>query len=392
MPKPDAKRWRPVGTYAKAPHKPILKKNSRALSALNKITPTKHNILFQNFDYKPLITDFNNHAQSTDSLIYLHTLDVKNFFTDITLNELLFRVKFYFQFYKNTFHTNYISFPKFKKDKHLPIIPGFTNDPLYYCISLTTLLKAITIALNNCFFVLGPRTILRQILGLAIGCPLSPPLAILYLAYDEHHSHIPALITQHKQYHLNILLSRYVDDVNLIISISSNHPNPSHLSDSIAHYVQFNMYDQKTKTLFLKRTNSPSDLTTKFLDTNPTIHPSRKSIKLVYHTVNKSFPLTLNQEIGRFYDPHANTHFSTKISPFTCICVRMHDLTSHQHDMIPPLLSLCAEATYLNYHPNSIISFLTKAHQIRPSPIFPITISLLNFLHQNPPIPTTSIF
>lgn len=144
------------------------------------------------------------------------------------------------------------------------------------------------------------------------------------------------------------------------------------------------MYDQDSKTLKLKRTDT-HPFTTKFLDTTPTISPCRTSIKLIYNITNPNTHTTNTQEIGRFADPKSHSHITTKPPAFTCICVRMHDLTTHTIDMLTPLAHLITEARTLCYHNNTIISFLTRAHQICPSPIFIAAIKLVKITHQHTP-------
>ena len=164
--KPDGKRWRPIGTYFSVGYKKMLRIYSRALTSLLKVLGIDDIILHNTQDLKQKVSDFNQKARGLGYKISLMGFDVKDFFADINKTVLLFRVKFMLDYYKNQYHTSFISIPKY--GKNVPPIPGWTSDSAYYTIHLTLLLEVIIFATTNALFILGCHVLL-QILGLPMG-------------------------------------------------------------------------------------------------------------------------------------------------------------------------------------------------------------------------------
>jgi hypothetical protein len=159
-------RARPIGSFAKVPHKKLLQLASRALNAILKLTPLKQFTLFQSNSLKHSIASFNATASALGYTISAHTFDVKNFYTEINIIELIKKLDFLLREYSRHYRTKFISRPK--HNKKLPPIPKTTTDPEYFTISTETLRAILIYALSNTSFTIGIH-VLRQILGLAMG-------------------------------------------------------------------------------------------------------------------------------------------------------------------------------------------------------------------------------
>jgi hypothetical protein len=359
MVKLDGLRWRPLCSFAGAIHKRFLSIFSFALMHVLRLSGIHHFALFNCFTFKDHVADFNDYCFINDSLIFKFSFDVKNFYTEINKDLLLYRVRFVLQAYRDRHHVNFISFPK-KKDKIQKPVAGFSTNPKYYCISLDDLLLVIKIALDFAYYGLGIH-IIHQIVGLAMGCPLSPPLAILYLAFDEHMSCLPDYTRLYRCYKLRFLLERYMDDLILLIAISAHMSTAKPVADAVAHYVQFNMYDQISGLLTLKRVEEDV-----FLDTFVSISDNFKSIKCIYHNKNAGMTAAISQKVGRFFSSSAPVDPATKGSAPLCICVRLHDLTTEAPDMVPVLADLSNELQLLGFSTHFVRSLFIRANRSRP--------------------------
>lgn len=263
MVKQDGKRWRPLCSYAGALHKRFLSIFSFALTHVLRLSGIHHFALFHSFNSKDHVADFNSYCSVHGSKIFKFSFDVKNFYTEINKDLLLYRVGIILKAYRDRHHVNFVSFPK-RKSKILDPLPAFSTDPKYFCISLDDLVIMIKIALDFAYYGLGVH-IIHQIIGLAMGCPFSPPLAILYLAFDEHMSRLPKFNDLYRKFMFKFLLERYMDDLILLVAVSADLCTAKAIPDNVAHYVQFMMYDQISGLLTLNALKKTSSWTTLFL-------------------------------------------------------------------------------------------------------------------------------
>jgi hypothetical protein len=359
MIKPDGVRWRPLCSFAGAMHKKFLSIFSFALMFLLRLSGIKHFALFDCFAFKDHVSDFNNRCIENDSFIFKFSFDVKNFYTEIDKQLLLIRVKFIIEFYRRTHHVNFISFPKNKSKDLLPK-PCFTDNPLYFCINLDDLITMIQIALDFAYYGLGVHIIL-QVIGLAMGCPMSPPLAILYLAFDEHHSALPDFVRSYRPFKLHFLLDRYMDDLFLIVALTTDFASAKAIAEKVANYVQHQMYDQISGLLTLKFVEENV-----FLDIEIVISVSAKRIKCIYFNKNAGMSHAFSQKVGRFYSANAPIDNMTKSNAALCICVRLHDLTTYVPDMIPGIVDLSHELRLLGFSQHFVRSLFLRADLSRP--------------------------
>ena len=373
MIKLDAIRWRPICSYSVSIIIKFLNMYSRALMHVFRLSGINHNALFDCFSLKSIINNFNSVASTNNSFIFKFSFDVKNFYTEIDKKLLLLRVKFVFECYRKLHKTNYISFPKHKMSKLDPF-PYFTTDPKYYCISLSDLLIMINVALDFAYYELGIYIIL-QIVGLAMGCPMSAPLAILYLCFDEHNSILPFFHKCFKMYYFEYLLLRYMDDIIFLISVAGDFDKCNMIVNLVSHYVQFCMYDQDAKRLTLKKIDGDV-----FLDSSVIVYDDMKSIKCIYYYKNTNMLSPVAQNVGRFYSAFSPTDSRTKLSAPLYICVRMFDLTSFISDLPPNFLNLIVELRMLNYSLMSIRSLFIKANRSRPSPVWELPFFVISSL------------
>lgn len=362
--KQDGVRVRPIGTYAKAPHKKLLSYASTALITMLRYSGMKQFSLFESSKLKSIIQNFENTAiQNINNPTFNHQLyDIKNFYTEIQQKPLEHRLKFCANFFRKTNKTDYISIPKNKANKANKAHPGADTTSQYISFHINTLIEIAHFAINNAYFILGNH-ILKQILGLAMGDPMSAPLAFIYVAYDEHACTLHKYIKPNNE--ICMLFLRYADDIYTLFAYNNktlkNKPNKI---DNISKYIKHHLYehDIENKNLLIKK-----EKTNTFLDANIIFYNNHSQVKLTYNNKNTSILRTRTQTIGRFHDVNAYT--STKIKTNACatILTRIADFTTLTQDMLIPTIELITEMLTLGYNINHIHATLMKANRSRPS-------------------------
>jgi hypothetical protein len=219
-------------------------------------------------------------------------------------------------------------------------------------------------ALDNAYFQLGHH-ILKQILGLPMGDPVSPPLAILYVAYDEHHATIP------RSPSFLLVMLRYMDDVLALAGIYPPHP-PS--IQDLQTFITKELYehDLPSKAFLLKQTTEHT-----FLDVNIVISPDRSFVKTTYFNKNASIISSNNQTIGRFSCPSS---YQPKLFAFSTVLIKAFDNTTYPYDLLPPIFQIFHEAYLLHYDNCHLMSILLKTNRARPHRIWKRVHNLLSSL------------
>ena len=152
-----------------------------------------------------------------------------------------------------------------------------------FSLSFNQLLEFASFDLNNVFFTLG-STILKQIIGIPMGSPLSPALAIIICAYAEHN-----FLSSIHDFKL-LSACRYMDDLHVGVIITPITKKSYKKAFKILMQSQ-NIYP---KTLTLEPTGSGS---TDFLESSITY--SKSAVQVRYFSKNKDF-LTSSKDL-KFY-------------------------------------------------------------------------------------------
>ena len=192
--------------------------------------------------------------------------------------------------------------------------------------------------------------------------PLSPPLACLYVAYDEHHFKIRQIPLTSNNDDVLLRILRFMDDVLLLLAIPllHFHNDTTIVSDFLTSHLYEHDIEDKVLQLL------PDNDSMKFLDADIIVYNNRKNIKITYHNKNDDFTVTQTQTVDIFLPIFACTSTKVNISAFTAVLTRIHDFTTVPHDMIPLVLQIISEMIYLQYSQNMIHAILLKVNRIRP--------------------------
>jgi hypothetical protein len=346
-----------------------------------------HNCLLNTGHLKEFIASFDSFARAHHLFISLLKFDVKEFFTNILHRVLMHRVKFVFDKYTRVNKTDRISVPKYPKtDLHLEPIPGHPPRELahrYFTFKLCDIYDVIQFALSTSVFQLG-TIFLVQIVGLPMGNHFSPPLSLLYLAYDEHHMipSIPRLLnTSIPGAHFD--MRRYADDGTILIA-AKTHDDLHRIRQFVTLFMQFCLYEHDVPVSQRQLRIIPVFDTKKFLDSDIVVYDGDRRIKIVYHNSNAAIQATNTQSIGRFFDYRSPSPRSTLLAGPTAIFIRIIDMTTFPIDTIRPIFQIIHECAIITHHPHSMILSAThKAARARPSPIWGTIIGVLLIFSPN---------
>ena len=352
--KTDGVRVRPIGSYALVPHKKLLSYNATGIHTIVKFSGSKNFEFTTTLKFKDKVKDFEDRAKANNFDIHKDTFDVKSFFTEVQKTHTLHRLKFFIALYIKNNKTNLVSIPKSKHTKHKPH-PGSDTTGLFITFHIDDLFDIVKFAMENAYFKLG-HFIIQQIDGLPMGDPLSPALAVVYLAYDEHAFSLSKPISD-----CITLIIRYVDDIVRFIAYKRG---DEYLISFIDCLITNKIYEHDIchKNIEIVQDFNVSN---KFLDMNIIVYNNLKNIKLTYFNKNQSVTKILAQEVGRFFNVHDYMSIQVKLSAFVAILVRAIDACTFPLDCTLPFCEVMMEMHILGYSERLMLSAITKAARIR---------------------------
>ena len=217
-------------------------------------------------------------------------------------------------------------------------------------------------ALETAFFKLGTILFLQrivglfiilQILGLVMGDPLSPPLAQIFVAFDEYHHKL--LNHTANTNIVRTFIDRYMDDIEVIALTRTD--DDIHVKHFLNIFADSYEHDLPKKHLTLVRSKDGD----KFLDSDIIIYNNKRNIKIIYHNKNASIIHTDLQNVGRFLHKTANAPYTAKLSALTNVITRIPRTTTLAQDMIPCIHQVLHEATTLDFTLTDIKNVLRAA-------------------------------
>ena len=197
--------FRPIISYAKHPLKKILNITAKALTLMVKETISDHYTLWETKKLLEEVERMNSQIEEGERLLLLKA-DIKNMYTHLPHDRLIDIVKWIIRKFTKKNRQKTISVGKEKKGKARK---GGSSSKDRTNITIEQIEEIVLFDLKNAIFKLGSFK-LQQIIGIPMGSPLSPILAISYCAYMERKMNlIPKDV--------KILGTRYIDDIFLIL-------------------------------------------------------------------------------------------------------------------------------------------------------------------------------
>jgi hypothetical protein len=234
------------------------------------------------------------------------------------------------------------------------------DDPSAIFLSLELILSICTFDIYHAIFFFGP-VLLLQILGIPMGSPLSPQLAIITCAYAEHKWSIAHLV-----WSSHLASVRFVDDLGIILAYKSSSQRSFNVAINILRSIVNNCYPAG---LLLKFTLSSRELT--LMRCTFSVSVDRV---LQYSYVNKNQHLSSTVPFSQTFTRYRHffsffpVHKMSNTASATLMSIVM--FSSSTDSAYTSSLELIAELRHLMYPWNLLRSIVHRHHHADPAPIW----------------------
>jgi hypothetical protein len=205
----DLNKSRPIVSYMHHGAKPLLNATARALYfLLEQIPPSSHFNMSRTMDFKSKFMTIAKRWEKAGHNVHFRSGDVKNMYTELPHDEIMNAVDWLLSLTlpKGRFKTVSVM-----KRGRRGVRYGANNSPsTMHSLDSETIRRVVEFDLQNCLFSIG-KINLRQVIGIPMGSPLSPVLAVLLCAFYES-NFLQQLSREQRK---SIAGFRYVDDVFL---------------------------------------------------------------------------------------------------------------------------------------------------------------------------------
>jgi hypothetical protein len=369
----DVSRSRPIVSYSPHPLKQMFNYCGRSFMFLllsnpnltHFTLPRTHDFLKQHIH---ILQQKISNLKSTNNIYELLSLsyDVKNMYTELPHNQIMNSIHWIIDQTKLT---------KFGRHNRIHIQKSGRNGVTFqrsggsFPITFDQLLMFAQFDLDNVFFTLG-KNILKQIIGIPMGSPLSPSLAIIICAYSEH----KFLTSIHSFKYFTAV--RYMDDVHACIIIT---PISQEQNEKCLLIIK-DMENIYPETLTLEKTGEGS---TDFLES--TITYTKHDVSVRYFSKNRdSIQIGLAPKL-KFYRFQPISSFrplkqikGTLIGAFLRLIYHSQDMHTAFHSS----LELMMELTLLQYTRPIFMQIIRRLQRSHPHPVWPHIISYLNTIQK----------
>jgi hypothetical protein len=207
----DDSQFRPIVSFARHPFKRLLNYSSRALLLILTLSCATHWSLFnETFLPSSLSSSFESirslYDDNTSFLFFC--ADVKNMFTSLPHSYIIEAIQWLMTRFQSITNKSGVWVSAQSASLH-------KDDPTAIFLSLESILSICFFDIHHAIFFFGP-VLLLQILGIPMGSPLSPQLAIITCAYAEHKWSIA-----HLSWSSRLASVRFVDDLGIILAYNS---------------------------------------------------------------------------------------------------------------------------------------------------------------------------
>ena len=324
----DTKRFRPVVSYFKHPLKMIYNRAARALLFLLDYADIG-NMLKKCDDLieKISLFTFHNHYK-----LYLTTFDIKDMYTNLEHHLVIKNALWLLDFVNQKSRRKIICINKFGK-KGVKWGRSFNPHKSTH-IKFIDLINIIKLDIKNCYMKIG-HFMLRQIIGIPMGSPLSAILAILCCCIAEYNWQ---LSLRHSNIFARIFLTRYVDDGLIIIKQLINNKNER---DKIVNDL-FTKYPDKLRLLIEQQGDKVH-----FLEN--CLQVKNSSISISHYNKNTEHLKSGFLKKLNIIDYNTFAPFSQKIATVIGTLIRVQRMSNDTINAIIDVFNVIVEFLYLNF-------------------------------------------
>jgi len=287
---------------------------------------------------------------NTNFRIFSVSYDVKNMYTELPHKKILDALYWLLDESKKT---------RYGRHQSLYITKSGRNGVSYHrharsvAITFEQLILFAKFDLENVYFTLG-KTILKQIIGIPMGSPLSPSLAIIICAHAEHIFSLSILDFKY------FFATRYMDDLHSAIIILGNKMNKA----LQAYKTIYDMEHIYPDTLTLEKTGTGS---TDFLES--TITYTKQDISVRYYSKNRDSLHLNNAKLLKFYrfQPYHSYRPSSQIrGTLVGTFLRLIYHSDSATSAFPSAIELIKELRLLDYPRHILKKVTTKLDRRHP--------------------------
>jgi hypothetical protein len=205
----DIAKTRPIVSYCVHPMGPMLRRASRAIKFMLEYIDEPHWTLWRVDQFIPTLKTLFDELTNDDPDLGVIALagDIKQMYTELDHNTIMEALKWLTETYKKKSRRTQVAVPKnTNKGTHR----GTSYERSFVNFNIDDIVDIVKFDLENAIFTVGD-TILKQKIGIPMGSPISPILAILVCAYSEN------VFTNNNKYEdRRVLGTRYVDDAKFL--------------------------------------------------------------------------------------------------------------------------------------------------------------------------------
>jgi hypothetical protein len=341
----DVTRLRPIVSYFHHPIKAVFNRASRALLYILHNSKANHFVLPRTQDLVPVLSARLQADRSAFSKagISFAPGDIKEMYTALPHADILKAIKWLFSMSRS--RTRYISVPiNTKGTPHY----GKPSSKDMIAMSFDLLQSIVEFDLQHSIFSLGRSTLLRQHIGIGMGSPLSPALAIIVCAYYEHMFLArPATKAVLDNNPVRLSCVRYVDDTFPTCTFDSSIPSARTAAEEVLHLYNTTCYH---KDMLVELEPVSLDTPVVFLGTEVTISDSSDPVTFALHSKNSdSIVNSGTQRIFSMHDYRSNVPASQKIGTAISLLYRAYRCSSHHSTFFISMRDAVNELLVLHY-------------------------------------------
>jgi hypothetical protein len=349
----DKQKMRPLVSYYHHPWKRIFNASCRAILFLLAQLRVFHLNLFRTQDFNARMNDILQQLRADtygeDTAFIFQPGDIKNMYTEIK-HELVQRALMWlFDHFTHHRHHRILSVRRFGRRGVEFGRTADTEDFIH--LTLDDVAMIVDFDLRNSIFSVGARLFLQQSVGLPMGSPNSPALAVLVCVYFEYHFHV-SLGASVKLFNG----VRYMDD-NINVAAYKKGDDESKKRAVALLQRAVKMYDEK---MIVEVENIANDEFT-YLDHR--VAMSADAVAVRYYNKNSAFiAATGRQKYFKYQHWYSNHAVASKRGVVLAILYRIQRSASSAPLVVASAMEFLDELLLLKYPVNLLAKCVAFIH------------------------------